>query len=125
MPWHEASVCSGCRFANAGQAGEPFVPLRVVLHRARAERIEVRVDRHVPRRQVDEVADQVDLADLRQRRRRVGQAPCGSSARAPAPARRTPAADGSAGPAWLSSKSSSVDWLLHVVRISDERCTST
>ena len=53
-----------------GQPGETLVPLRVVLHRATAERIEVRVDRHVERRQVDEVTDDVGLRQLGQGRRR-------------------------------------------------------
>ena len=51
---------------EAGQAGEPLVPFRVVLHRATAERIEVRVDRHVERREIDEVADHVGLRQLGQ-----------------------------------------------------------
>ena len=53
------------------QRREPLVPLRVVLHRARPQRVEVGVDRHVPRGEVREVADEVDLADFRQWRRRV------------------------------------------------------
>jgi hypothetical protein len=63
---------------EAGERGEAFVPLRVVLHRARTERIKVRVDRHVPRGQVREVANQVDLADFRQRRRSRGEVPGGN-----------------------------------------------
>ena len=63
----------GMQVRQARQRGEPLVPLRVVLHRARAERIEVRVDRHVPRREIDEMAHEVDLADFRQRRRRRGE----------------------------------------------------
>ena len=50
------------------QRRQPLVPLRVVLHRAGAERVEIGVDRHVERRQVRVVADNVQLAQLRQRR---------------------------------------------------------
>ena len=53
------------------QPGEPLVPLRVVLHGARPERVEVGVDRHVPGGQVRVMPHEVDLADLRQRGRRV------------------------------------------------------
>ena len=66
-------VLVGMLRRQARQRREPLVPLRVVLHRARPERIEVRVDRHVQRRQVRVVPDDVELAQLRQRRRRVGQ----------------------------------------------------
>ena len=55
---------------DARQARQPLVPLRVVLHRARAERVEVPVDRHVQRRQVRVMPDDVQLAELRQGRRR-------------------------------------------------------
>ena len=95
MPWHDSSACSGCRSAMPGKRRQPFVPLGVVLHGTRPERIEIRVDRHVPRRQIDEVADQVDLADLGQRRRRLRQG-CRPAAGLDlgTPARRTRAADG-------------------------------
>ncbi len=52
------------------QGREPLVPLRVVLHRARPERVEVRVDRHVQRREVRVVPDDVELAQFGQGRRR-------------------------------------------------------
>ena len=55
---------------EAGQAGRPLVELRVELHRARAERIEARVDRVVELRQVDVVADDLGLVELGQGRRR-------------------------------------------------------
>src|SRR5262249_27799135 len=61
------------------QVGEPrqrresLVPLGVVLHRTRPQRIEIGVDRHVPRGQVDVVADQVNLAHFGQRRRILTQ----------------------------------------------------
>ena len=61
---------------------------------------------HVPRGQVREVPDQVDLADLGQRRRlRRRGARCGTSAPSGAsPARRTPAAGGTAARGSDSSK---------------------
>ena len=72
-PGTTSSALQRVQVGQARQGRQPFVPLGVVLHRTRPERIEIGVDRHVPRREVDEVADQVDLADFRQRRRRVGQ----------------------------------------------------
>ncbi len=45
------------QIGQARQRRQPFVPLRVVLHRARAERIEMRVDRHVQCRQIRIVPD--------------------------------------------------------------------
>jgi hypothetical protein len=62
-------VLEGVDGGEARQRREALVPLGVVLHGTRPQRVEVGVDRHVPRRQVGEVADQVDLADLGQRRR--------------------------------------------------------
>ena len=55
---------------EAGQSGGPLVDLGVVLHRARAERVEARVDRVVELRQVDEVADDLGLVELGQADRR-------------------------------------------------------
>ena len=54
---------------EAGQPGGPLVDLGVALHRARAERVEARVDRVVQLRQVDEVADDLGLVELGQGRR--------------------------------------------------------
>ena len=68
-PWSVLSSWYGCCAARARQRREPLVPLRVVLHRARPERVEVRVDRHVQRRKVRVVPDDVELAQLGQRRR--------------------------------------------------------
>ena len=70
MPW--AVVVRGERMERreAGQACGPLVDLGVVLHRARAERVEPRVDRVVELREVDVVADDLGLVELRQRRRR-------------------------------------------------------
>src|SRR5258706_16117681 len=45
-------------------ARDLFVEPRVVLHRARAERVETRVDRDVELRQPREMPDDVDLGDL-------------------------------------------------------------
>ena len=57
-----------CRFRLIGvqvkqprQRRQPFVALGVVLHGTGAERIEVRVDRHVERRQIREVPHQLGL----------------------------------------------------------------
>ena len=54
---------------HARHVRKPLVPLGIVLHRARAERIEVRIDRHVICRQIGEVPDHVDFGKFRQRRR--------------------------------------------------------
>ena len=71
---------------EARQAGRPLVELRVELHRARAERIEARVDRVVELRQVDVVADDLGLVELRQGRRRDRAARRPGSGRARPPA---------------------------------------
>ena len=64
---------------EAGHAGDALVPLRVVLHRAGAERIEVRVDAHVELREVREVAHDLRFAELGQGRGRAASAAAGSS----------------------------------------------
>ena len=56
---------------HAGQGGQPLVPLGVVLHRAGAKRIEIRVDGHVALGEIDEMTDKVNLGHFRKRRRRV------------------------------------------------------
>ena len=61
------------RRRNTRQGGRALVPLRVVLHRARAERVEVRVDRHVLRRQVREMTHDLRLRQLRQRGSAFGE----------------------------------------------------
>src|SRR5579863_2343045 len=43
-----------------------LVYTRVVLHRARAQRVHAKIDRIIPRRQARKVADDFDLADLGQ-----------------------------------------------------------
>jgi hypothetical protein len=53
------------------QSRHPLVPLAVVLHRATAQRIEVRIDRHVEGRKVREVADDFRLGHFWQGRRLV------------------------------------------------------
>ena len=63
----------GMQIDQARQPRQPLVPLGVVLHRATAERIEMRVDRHIERRQIDEVTDDVGLGQLRQFGRRSAQ----------------------------------------------------
>src|SRR5690349_20316710 len=54
---------------KAGQRHEPLDDARVVLHRAGAERIEARVDSEVARGELREVADELELGDLRETRR--------------------------------------------------------
>ncbi len=51
---------------EAREAGRPLVHLGVVLHGARAERVEARVDRPVEVREVDVVADERRLVELGQ-----------------------------------------------------------
>ena len=70
VPWATSSGASGWSVGEARQARGPLVELGVELHRARAERVEARVDRVVELRQVDVVADDLGLVELRQRRRR-------------------------------------------------------
>jgi hypothetical protein len=50
--------------AKAGQHREPLVDARVVLHRARAEGVEARVDPEVARRELGEVPDDLRLGEL-------------------------------------------------------------
>ena len=49
---------------EAGDPRRPLVDLGVVLHRARPERIELRVDAEIPLREPDEVAERLGLAHL-------------------------------------------------------------
>ena len=82
-----------------GQRRHPLVQLRVVLHRARAERVEALVEVEVLRRQRHVVAHQLGLGDLGQlggplarsatpgsssRHRHLGHVGCGRRERAPA-----------------------------------------
>ena len=55
----------------AGQRSDPLVQPRVVLHRARPERVEARVEVEVAARELDVVAHQLGLGDLGQARGRV------------------------------------------------------
>src|SRR6478752_6245229 len=52
--------------SQAGQPRQALVALGVVLHRTRAQRIEIRVDRHVERREVGVMPHHVELAQLGQ-----------------------------------------------------------
>ena len=67
--------------AEARERGQPLVPLGVVLHRARAKRIEVGVDRHVERRQIRVMADDVELPQLGQGGRPGGAVNIGNERR--------------------------------------------
>ena len=51
-----------------GERGDPLVQPRVVLHRARPERVEARVEIEVATRELDVVTDQLGLGDLGQAR---------------------------------------------------------
>jgi hypothetical protein len=93
---------------QARQGCQPLVPLGVVLHRARAQRVEVRIDRHVQRRQVREVPHDIRLGQLRQRRRSVRQQLGGSSSLRAAAARRRPATAPRGGPAWTTRTANSI-----------------
>ncbi len=57
---------------KAGQARQSFVSFGVVLHRARTKRIEVGVDAHVLGRQVDVMANDIDLRQFGKRERLGG-----------------------------------------------------
>ena len=75
-PPHELERALGCllllvrvQVAEAGQVDDALVHPRVVLHRARAERVEAGVDAEVPVGERGEVAHELRLGDLRQARR--------------------------------------------------------
>src|SRR5690606_35127238 len=65
------------RAGQAGQLRRPLVDLRVVLHRARAERIEPEIDGVVQVRQAVEVPEQVELTHLREAWRTLATDRCG------------------------------------------------
>ena len=66
MPCTVWSGCSGCSRWIAGERRDRLGDLRVVLHRARPERVGAGVDPVVLLRQPRVVAHEVDLGDLRQ-----------------------------------------------------------
>ncbi len=71
---HGFVVGERVQVAEAGQRRDALVHARVVLHRARAQRVEARVDPEVARRERREVAQHLRLGELRQaRRRRAGE----------------------------------------------------
>ena len=88
-PCAVASGCSGCSPLEPRQRRDGLGDLRVVLHRARAQRVEAGVHAVVHLRQAGVVADQVDLGDLGQRG--IGPAPSVLGSRRPRerPAART------------------------------------
>ena len=67
----------GVQPAQARQRGDALADLGVVLHRARAQRIGSRLDAVVARRQLGEVAHEIDLGDLGQARRPAAQRDAG------------------------------------------------
>ena len=72
-PCDSDSGVSGCRRAKPGKPRHVLVDLRVVLHRARAERVEARVEPVVHLAQAREVTDHVELGHLGQGRRLAAQ----------------------------------------------------
>ena len=81
-PCASSSGANGCRSRNAGQVRHRVVDARVVLHRARAERIERRVDAERLLREPREVAHDVELAVVGQRQIVAQRAVRASSVRA-------------------------------------------
>ena len=73
-PWLTASGARGWTIQEARQAGGAMRAARVVLHGARAERVEAVVDGEVASRQPGVVAHHLQFRHLRQRRRRSAQA---------------------------------------------------
>ena len=67
-PWPVRFRRERMAIEESRQHRELVARLRVVLHRARTERIEVRVDGEVELRQLGEVAHHFELADFRQHR---------------------------------------------------------
>jgi hypothetical protein len=108
-------VLQGVQIGEPGQRCEPFVPLRVVLHGTRPERVEVGVDRHIPGRQVGKVPDQIDLAHLWERRRCRSALPVRDQTRL---SRRrwhiTRWEPVTSAPGVRESKTRSVDWVLFI-----------
>ena len=66
-PWARRGSWAGCRRAWPGQRGDALVDPRVVLHRARAERVDPGVEVEVAAREAVVVADDLGLGDLGQR----------------------------------------------------------
>ena len=93
--------CSGWMSAKPGQPRQLFVEARVVLHRARAERVEPAVDRVVLLRQPGEVAHDLRLAETRAGR----SAPCRSS---PPRRLRNGAGSGRSTPQWPGESCSKI-----------------
>ncbi len=64
-PWHSSARRQRVQVGEAGQARQRLARLRVVLHGAGAERVEAGVDAVVPGGEVGEVADHLQLGQLR------------------------------------------------------------
>src|SRR5205823_9584206 len=73
-------VLERVQIAEPGQRGEALVDARVVLHRARAERVEAGVDPEVACGELREVTEEIRLGDLGQARR-LGPAELGRDPR--------------------------------------------
>ena len=105
-PCASSSGDSGWTSAKPGSARRPLVDDRVVLHRARAERVEVRRDAEVPLRQPREVAHH--LGSLTSGKPSIGPrtSSARSAGRSPRVGRSSPAAPPRGGPATRLSNSS-------------------
>ena len=68
-PCARSGSCSGCRRAWPGQRRDALVQARVVLHRARAQRVEAGVEIEVALGEAHVVAHDLRLGELRQARR--------------------------------------------------------
>ena len=98
-------VLRGVQAGVAGQRGDALVQLRVVLHRARAERVEAGVEVEVALREPVVVADDLRLGDLGELGR-LGAAQVARAAGRPGAGRRARAPRTRAGPPWTSRRSS-------------------
>ena len=103
-PWARFGALQRVQARVARQRRDALVQLRVVLHRARAERVEAGVEVEVALGQPVVVADDLRLGDLRQLRRLRAAEPAPA---ARAWARRARAPRTRAGRAWTSRRSSS------------------
>ena len=83
-PWHGRGRLQRMEVGETGQPRQLLVEARVVLHRARAERVEPAVDRVVLLRQPGEMAHHLRLAEARQADRVLPFEPAEPGAKPPA-----------------------------------------
>ena len=79
QPWRAAARRRRVDVGQPGQGGDGVAHLGVVLHGARAERVGAEVDGELAVAEPGEVADEVALGDLGQRRRRGAAVAAGTS----------------------------------------------